>query len=153
MTSTKMSWLLVGLLCLALLPVQAHAQQTSWEQHMRAGVTAYQQGKYAEAEQHWKAGLEAAEALGTQDPRYATSLNNLALLNKAQGRYTEAEPLYKRALAIREESMGPEHPDVATSLENYVTLLQETGRSAEATKMEDRVKAIRAKHAQDNPVE
>jgi hypothetical protein len=36
----------------------------------------------------------------------------------AQGRYTEAEPLLDRSLAIREGSLGPEHPDVAASLRN-----------------------------------
>ena len=33
----------------------------------------------------------------------ATDLNNLALLYHAQGRYAEAEPLYRRALAIVEQ--------------------------------------------------
>ncbi len=41
-----------------------------------------------------------------------------------QGRYAEAEPLYRRALAIREQALGPEHPDVATSLNNLAALLQ-----------------------------
>ena len=45
-----------------------------------------------------------------------TSLNNLAALYRAQGRYAEAEPLHQRALAIREKALGPEHPDVARSL-------------------------------------
>ena len=40
----------------------------------------------------------------------ATSLNNLAGLYHAQGKYGEAEPLYKRSLAIREKILGPEHP-------------------------------------------
>ena len=48
-------------------------------------------------------------------PMSATSLNNLAELYQAQGRYAEAEPLYKRALAIREKALGPDHPDVGTS--------------------------------------
>jgi hypothetical protein len=43
----------------------------------------------------------------------AQSLNNLAELCNDQGRYTEAEPLHQRALAIREKTLGPEHPDVA----------------------------------------
>ena len=43
------------------------------------------------------------------------SLNNLA--SSTQGRYAEAEPLYKRALAIQEKALGPDHPDVATSAE------------------------------------
>ena len=46
------------------------------------------------------------------------SLNNLANCTRAQGRYAEAEPLYKRSLAIREKALGPDHPDVAQSLNN-----------------------------------
>ncbi len=88
---------------------------------------------------------------GPQDPRLATSLNNLAGLYRAQGKYAEAEPLYKRALAIGEKTLGPEHPHVAMTLENYAALLRETGRGAAATNMEARAKAIRAKHAEQNP--
>jgi len=42
----------------------------------------------------------------------ARCLNNLALLDNAQGKYPEAERLVKRALAIREISLGPGHPDL-----------------------------------------
>ena len=52
------------------------------------------------------------------------SLNNLAVLYKTEGRYAKAEPLYQRALAIREKALGPEHPDVATSLNNLAALYQ-----------------------------
>jgi tetratricopeptide (TPR) repeat protein len=69
----------------------------------------------------------------------------------AQGKYTEAEPLYQRALAIVEKALGPEHSDVATVLENYAALLHKLNRDAEADKMEARAQAIRAKHAQENP--
>ena len=75
----------------------------------------------------------------------ATSLNNLALLYDDQGRYAEAEPRYKRALAILEKALGPEHPNVATTLENHASLLRETGRVSEAAELEARAKAIRAK--------
>ena len=34
----------------------------------------------------------------------------------------EAEPLYQRALAIKEKALGPNHPDVATSLNNLAEL-------------------------------
>jgi tetratricopeptide (TPR) repeat protein len=62
-----------------------------------------------------------------------------------QGQYAKAEPLYQRALAIREKALGPEHPDVATSLENYAVLLRKMDRSHEATPLESRANAIRAK--------
>ncbi len=89
--------------------------------------------------------------LGPDHPAFATDLNNLALLYYDQGKYAQAEPLHRRALAIRETALGPEHPQVATSLENYADLLRATGRSADAVYMEVRAKAIRAKHAEENP--
>ena len=46
-------------------------------------------------------------------PMLRMSLNNLADLYQAQGRYADAEPLYKRSLAIGEKALGPDHPDVA----------------------------------------
>ncbi len=79
------------------------------------------------------------------------SINNLAALYHVQGRYADAEPLYKRTLAILEKALGPEHPNVATGLENYADLLRKTGRDAEAAKMELRAEAIRHKHAKENP--
>ncbi len=30
-----------------------------------------------------------------------------------QGRFAEAEPFFKRSLAIREKALGPDHPNVA----------------------------------------
>ena len=51
--------------------------------------------------------------------------NNLALLYKTQGKDSEAEPLHKRSLAIREKALGPEHPHVATTLEDYAALLRQ----------------------------
>ena len=40
------------------------------------------------------------EALGPEHSRVAVSLNNLAAHYRGQGKYTEAEPLHWRALAI-----------------------------------------------------
>lgn len=40
-----------------------------------------------------------------------------------QGKYTEADPLYERSLAILEKVLGPEHPDLASSLNNRAELL------------------------------
>ena len=58
-------------------------------------------------------------------------LNNLASLYQAQGRSADAEPLFKRALAITEKSLGPDHPDVATFLNNLAGLYGAQGRWAD----------------------
>jgi tetratricopeptide (TPR) repeat protein len=102
MERTKTRWLLAGVLSLLLWPASAAAQRTSWKEYMEAAGNAYQQADYVEAEKLFKAALREAEKFGEQDPRFATSLNNLAALYQARGKYVEAEPLYKRSLAIRE---------------------------------------------------
>ena len=47
------------------------------------------------------------KALGPDHPNVAIDLNNLGVLYDAQGKYSEAEPLFKRALAIDEKALGP----------------------------------------------
>jgi hypothetical protein len=73
------------------------------------------------------------------------------LVYEAEGRYAQAEPLQKRALAIAERALGSEHPDLAMVLENCAALLRKMSRQAEAEPLEARAKAIRAKQAQESP--
>ena len=41
-----------------------------------------------------------------------------------QGKYDEAEPLYRESLAIDKKIYGDEHPEVATDLNNLAGLLK-----------------------------
>jgi len=79
------------------------------------------------------------------------SLNNLGLLYRAQGKYAEAEPLYRRALAIAEKTLGPGHPDLAVVLRGLAALLRATDRKTEAEQLEARATLIRAKRTWTNP--
>jgi CHAT domain-containing protein/tetratricopeptide (TPR) repeat protein len=72
------------------------------------------------------------KALGPDHASVARTLNNLGALYQAQGRYAQAEPLYKRSLAIKEKALGPDHPDVALSLNNLAELYRAQGSYAEA---------------------
>jgi hypothetical protein len=56
----------------------------------------------------------------------AIDLNNLGQLLKDTNHLTEAEALYRRALAIDETSYGPDHPAVAIDLNNLAALLTDT---------------------------
>src|SRR5262249_35134999 len=58
----------------------------------------------------------------SEHPNVAISLNNMAILYRDQGRYDEAEALYKRSLAISEKALGPEHSEVGTVLDNLADL-------------------------------
>ncbi|MDB9503380.1 CHAT domain-containing protein [Spirulina major CS-329] len=62
----------------------------------------------------------------------ANQLNQQGIQLYRAGRYAEAEPLYQRALAIREQELGANHPSTALSLNNLAGLYWEMGRYAEA---------------------
>ena len=75
----------------------------------------------------------------------ATSLDTLAALYYAMGRYAEAEPLLHRSLEIREKQLGRDHPDVAASLNGLAALYQAMGRYAEAEPLSRRSLEVREK--------
>ena len=143
MTRVKVGWLLAGLVCLGLAAVAYLSfQDGRWKYYKVAGETAYQQGNYAEAERQLVAALKEAERFDPEDPRLATSLNNLAALYQAQGRDAEAEPLYKHALAIDEKILGPDHPNFARDLNNLAELYRIQGRYAKSEPLIKRSLAI-----------
>jgi len=139
------SLLRVFLAVLWLWPATALAQVEQWQSHMDAGVKAYFDNDYTEAEKQFTAAVKEAEQFGPEDPRLATTLNSLAEVHRAQGRLEEAEALHKRALAIIEKALGPEHPDVATSLNNLADLYRALGKYAEVEPLHKRALGIREK--------
>ena len=72
-----------------------------------SGAFLYRLARYGKAEPH----LQAAVEMATNPVEEATGFSDLALLLRATNRMAEAEPLYRRALAIDERSYGPDHPD------------------------------------------
>ena len=82
------------------------------------------------------------QSFGSDHPKVAIRLNNLATLLQATNRLTEAEPLMRRALAIDEQSFGAEHPTVAIRLNNLATLLKATNRLVETEPLMRRALAI-----------
>ena len=71
----------------------------------------------------------------------ATACNNLAILYRVQGRFADAEPLYKRAIAIYDGSSGVSNQQFANVLDNYAELLQATSRAEEARAVRSRASA------------
>ena len=73
----------------------------------------------------------------------AKAVASLAYVAARQGRYAEADAMFKRELAIREKTFGPDHPTVALALTRYAEVLNDQKRWAEAEPLVDRAIAIR----------
>jgi tetratricopeptide (TPR) repeat protein len=90
---------------------------------------------------HVLAIAEQGNAAGIAAPT-ASLYGRLDMLFDAKARYSEAERVSRRALAIDETSSGPDHPNVAIRLNNLAELLRVTNRLAEAEPLYRRALAI-----------
>ena len=85
------------------------------------------------------------KALGPDHPELALTLNNLAGFYREQGTYEEAEPLFRRAVAILEKTQSM---NLALVPQHYAGLLREIDRIDEAAKLEAHAAQSRAKARQ-----
>jgi hypothetical protein len=81
--------------------------------------------------------------VGPRRPLLVSALVNAASVCLTARRYSEAEPLLNRALAIARELVGEEHLLTATVMGHYALLLKATHRKKEAAVLDNRVRAIR----------
>ncbi len=96
------SFIVSVLAVLWLWPAVAHGQSPALMDAYKRFAELYTQGRYQQALPFAEKALKLAEhEFGSDHPTTVTSLNNLAELHRAQGKYAEAEPLHKRALAIQ----------------------------------------------------
>src|SRR5207245_9875032 len=122
MRSGKTPVVLMGKLFLGLWALVAFSQELHWDKSMAAAGKARQEGRYSEAERLFIDAIKEVEGFGPGDSRLPASLNSLAELYRTRSKYAEAEALYKRALAIRENTVGPENPEAAPSLTHLAQL-------------------------------
>ncbi len=65
----------------------------------------------------------------------ATSLDGLAGIYVHQGRYSKAEALCLRAVAVTGKALGPHHPDVAARLNHLINIYIREGKNVEAEQL------------------
>jgi tetratricopeptide (TPR) repeat protein len=85
------------------------------------------------------------EAYGFEFEEATRLLNQAGFYLYGRARFSNAQPLYQRALAIWEKALGPEHRNVATSLNNLAGLYHAQSRYAQAEPLYQRALAIREK--------
>ena len=84
------------------------------------------------AQQNWnKRSLDISQrVLGEEHPSTAASYNNVASNLNAQGRFDEAEPLYRKGLEISQRVLGEEHPTTGVLRSNLEMCLVSISESA-----------------------
>ena len=143
----------VMLSCLGILPgslffvvidlAPAAAQQGDLNAIEKRFNEFYAAGDYPAAlveAQKFEAGVKAR--FGVNHANYGVALNSLANVYAAQGKYTDAEGLYQRALAIKEKALGKDHPAVASSLNNLAIVYWRQSKYADAEGLDKRALAI-----------
>lgn len=115
-TSLAVVSLILLILLVHRLPEKAQA--TSWETYQSAGHRAIAERRVDDAEQLLLAAAKQMESLNPEDPRLASTLNDLGVLYGLQNRDTEAESLFHRSLAINEKAFGRQHVAVILTLQN-----------------------------------
>jgi hypothetical protein len=76
-------------------------------------------------------------------PESGRMLNQTAYYLKERAQYAACEPLFRRALAVREAASGPMHIDTAQTCNDLGTLYANQGRYAESDPLHRRALAIR----------
>jgi tetratricopeptide (TPR) repeat protein len=98
--------IILMMMLIVLLVLPSCGQKESWEELNAKVAVLYQQGRYLEASNVAEEALKVAEeTFGLKHINVALSLDNLAVLYQDQGKYAEAEPLFKRAMEIEEKAL------------------------------------------------
>ncbi|HEX8678735.1 MAG TPA: tetratricopeptide repeat protein [Chthoniobacterales bacterium] len=112
-TSALLRFAVGPYLLLVVLCINAHPAGSSEDEANISALHAKSRqlreaGKFADGLPIARKSLELSKrALGSEHPGTARSLKNLAMLYSSTGDYLAAEPLYQRALKIREKAVGP----------------------------------------------
>lgn len=124
-----------------------------WEEHHQAGLTAYRDKNYPDAEKQFKAALTKAEKFSADDWRLTETLSNLAEVYRFQSKFSQAEPYFQRSLEIGEKNFGPDHPNVAAHLNNLAGNYRAQNKLSEAEPLYRRSLNIWEKNlGPDNPL-
>jgi len=68
--------------------------------------------------------------LGPEHPDTLWRMNDLANVYSSQGKYAQAEALFKPTLEARRRLLGPEHPNTLSTLSDIASMYQRQGKYA-----------------------
>ena len=121
----SLTWSFILMIALGTCAWSASEEELKAEMQrlLKHYLTLKKEGKYKEALKPTKRLVElVGQALGQENEIYANTLSFLAGLYRKTNKYTKAEFLHKRALAIKEKALGENHPSVGVELGHLAML-------------------------------
>jgi tetratricopeptide (TPR) repeat protein len=109
------------------------------------GTQLYAAGQYRAAEAPLRRAIELWSA--DKPVELEAALHNLAAVYRSQGRYSEAEPLYWRCIALREARGGVTDLSLISPLSGLALMYLESSKLARAKDAADRATSIARMHA------
>jgi tetratricopeptide (TPR) repeat protein len=108
---------------------------------LNLGFVCSEQGRYTEAEPLLVRAVATYEgfAPASAHPDLANGYFQLAELYRLEGKFSETEAQYLKALAIQEKAVGPENKTTIDSLDGLAMAYQGQGKTAKAKKLLARV--------------
>lgn len=135
--------MMAGALCRVLWPAAGFARQTLWEKYLTEARRAYRRAAYGDSEELLRNAVSLAEESWPQSSSLAEKLHQVAdVYESLLGKYDEAEALYLRSLALKEETLGLEHLNLAPTLNTLALLYHHQRRSTKAEPLFQRALAI-----------
>ena len=117
-----------------------YAQGDDLGEVLNRGRVLAKAGKYEQALPYFLLALERSEALyGPDGYEIVPILDALADLYADHENHNDAEPLYERALAIRERELARFQAGIARTLNRLASIYEATGRAVEAEELYRRV--------------
>jgi tetratricopeptide (TPR) repeat protein len=116
------------------------------------GLEAFQEGRHGDAERILVADLARLQRQQPQSLAAARALVDLGELYRGQARFSEAEPLFQRAIALIESLQGPTHRALVRPLNSLALVYRAQGGYAEAEPLARRALAIaEGAHGPEHP--
>jgi tetratricopeptide (TPR) repeat protein len=109
----------------------------NWRAFMQAtseghGVKAFQEGRHADAEGHFRTATDYAASLRADDPCRGRLLERCTELARAQGKYDDAEKLAQQWIKAEEAAWGDADPHTLRAVESLATMYDDIARHAQA---------------------
>ncbi len=127
----------------------AFANEIEWQKYSTEGAKAYDQANWGAAERSFKLALKEADGFGDKDLRLAASLTNLGVLYNYRGQSSKAEPLFERAIAIKQKALGADNPEVVATVGKMCHFYIKSGNFGKADPISNKILAYSDKILKD----